>query len=214
MLSPLRFERVAQEPVLPALGAGAGVVRFSAGEEIFVEGDRADHVYELIEGTVRTGRLLRDGRRQIDSFHFTGEVFGFEAGDIHRTTAEAVGDVTVRIARRRALSDLAASNGDVARRLYQVTIAGLQRSQEHVLMLGRRSACERVAGLLMLLADRTGEAAFDLPMSRQDMADYLGLTIETVSRTLTQLSHEGLIALPTVRHVELLDRDELEALCE
>ncbi len=212
MLSPLRFEPAFSQPALP--GVSAGVIRYAAGEEIFAEGDAADQVYELVEGTVRTGRLLRDGRRQIDAFHFAGEAFGFEAGDIHRTTAEAVGDVAVRIVRRRALSDLAARDGDVARKLYQVTIAGLQRSQDHVLMLGRRSACERVAGLLLLLADRKGEAAFDLPMSRQDMADYLGLTIETVSRTLTAFLQEGLIALPTVRHVELLDRPALEALCE
>lgn len=212
MLSPVRFEPASIQPALPV--AAASVIRYAAGEEIFAEGDAADHVYELVEGTVRTGRLLRDGRRQIDAFHFAGEAFGFEAGDVHRTTAEAVGDVAVRIVRRRALSDLAARDGEVARRLYQLTISGLQRSQDHVLMLGRRSACERVAGLLLLLADRAGEAAFDLPMSRQDMADYLGLTIETVSRTLTQFSQEGLIALPTVRHVELLERAQLEALCE
>ncbi|MEH0195493.1 helix-turn-helix domain-containing protein [Caulobacter sp. CCNWLY153] len=212
MLSPLRFEPACAQPALPV--AAASVIRYAAGEEIFAEGDSADHVYELVEGTVRTGRLLRDGRRQIDAFHFAGEAFGFEAGEVRRTTAEAVSEVTVRIVRRRALSDLAARDGQVARQLYQLTISGLQRSQDHVLMLGRRSACERVAGLLLLLADRTGEAAFDLPMSRQDMADYLGLTIETVSRTLTGFLQEGLIALPTVRHVELLDRDALEALCE
>jgi CRP/FNR family nitrogen fixation transcriptional regulator len=120
-------------------------------------------------------------------------------------------DASVRMIRRGALSDLAATRADAARALFRLTAEGLRRSQDHVLMLGRRSALERVAGLLLDIAERThAEAELDVPMSRQDMADYLGLTIETVSRALTSLQDEGLIALPTVRHVVLKARRALE----
>jgi CRP/FNR family nitrogen fixation transcriptional regulator len=131
--------------------------------------------------------------------------------ETHRVTAEALTDASVRMIRRGALSDLAAKQSDTARALFRLTAEGLQRSQDHVLMLGRRSAQERVVGLLLDIAQRTNaRTELDVPMGRQDMADYLGLTIETVSRALTALQDEGLIALPSVRHVVLKDRRVLE----
>ena len=214
MLSPLRIDTTpvaldaAFDPVLAIPGA---CPHFSRDEEVFGEGEAADYVYQVVSGAVRTYRILRDGRRQIDEFHFAGDYFGFEIGETHRVTAEALTDASVRMIRRRALSDLAARRGDAARAIFRLTAEGLQRSQDHVLMLGRRSAQERVVGLLLDIAERThAQAERDVPMSRQDMADYLGLTIETVSRTLTALQDEGLIQLPTVRHVVLKDRRALE----
>jgi CRP/FNR family nitrogen fixation transcriptional regulator len=210
MLSPLRIDAapMALESVLAIPGA---CPRFARDEEIFGEGEAATHVYQVISGAVRTYRILRDGRRQIDEFHFAGDYFGLEMSDTHRVTAEAMGDASVRMIRRGALSDLAATRGDAARALFRLTAEGLRRSQDHVLMLGRRSALERVVGLLLDIAERThADAELDVPMSRQDMADYLGLTIETVSRALTSLQDEGLIALPTVRHVVLKARPALE----
>lgn len=214
MLSPMRAKAFENDhlfdSVLPAPGACA---RFHRDEEIFGEGEAADYVYQVVSGSVRTYRILRDGRRQIDEFHFAGDYFGLEMTDTHRINAEAMSDATVRMIRRGALSDLAAQRGDAARALFRLTAEGLQRCQDHVLMLGRRSAQERVVGLLLDIATRTrAEAELDVPMSRQDMADYLGLTIETVSRTLTALQDEGLIALPTVRHMVLKDRQALERL--
>jgi CRP/FNR family nitrogen fixation transcriptional regulator len=218
MLSPLRLDAVpialdaAFDPVLAIPGA---CPHFSRDEEVFGEGEEAAHVYQVVSGAVRTYRILRDGRRQIDEFHFAGDYFGFEIGETHRVTAEALTDASVRMIRRRALSDLAARRGDAARAIFRLTAEGLQRSQDHVLMLGRRSAQERVVGLLLDIAERThAHAELDVPMSRQDMADYLGLTIETVSRTLTALQDEGLIALPTVRHVVLKDRRALERMVD
>lgn len=210
MLSPLALNDL---PTTAPFGFTGPCLRHARDEEIFGEGEIAEYVYQVISGSVRTHRLLRDGRRQIDEFHFAGDYFGIEAGDIHRVTAEAMVDTTVRMVRRGALSDMAAQRSDVAKALFRLTVAGLQRSQDHVLMLGRKSACERVVGLLIDLASRVGaREELDVPMSRQDMADYLGLTIETVSRTLTQLQADGVIALPTTRHIVLKDRAALRRL--
>ena len=209
MLSPLRIDAV--PTTIDVLAIPGACPRFSRDEEIFGEGEAADYVYQVVTGAVRTYRILRDGRRQIDEFHFAGEYFGLEMGETHRVTAEALTDASIRMIRRGALSDLAAKRSDAARALFRLTAEGLQRSQDHVLMLGRRSAQERVVGLLLDIAERTNaRAELDAPMGRQDMADYLGLTIETVSRTLTALQEEGLIALPTVRHIVLKDRKALE----
>lgn len=214
MLSPLRIDAApgALDSVLAIPGACS---RFSRDEEIFGEGEAADYVYQVVTGAVRTYRILRDGRRQIDDFHFAGEYFGLEMADAHRITAEALTDASIRMIRRGALSDLAATRSDAARALFRLTAEVLQRSQDHVLMLGRRSAQERVVGLLLDIADRThARAELNVPMGRQDMADYLGLTIETVSRTLTALQDEGLIALPSVRCVVLQDRRALERMVD
>lgn len=210
MLSPLRINAV-PTAIDTALAIPGACPRFSRDEEIFGEGEAADYVYQVVSGAVRTYRILRDGRRQIDEFHFAGEYFGLEMTETHRVTAEALTDASIRMIRRGALSDLAAKQSDTARALFRLTAEGLQRSQDHVLMLGRRSAQERVVGLLLDIAQRTNaRAELDVPMGRQDMADYLGLTIETVSRALTALQDEGLIALPSVRHVVLKDRRVLE----
>ena len=184
-------------------------------ETVFDEGQSADRVYQLISGSLRTCRILRDGRRQIEAFHFPGDVFGLESGTAYRVSAQTLSATLVRVMPRAALEALAAERGDVARRLLALTTDSLRRSQDHVLMLGRRAACERVAALLLDLAERTGaEALLDVPMGRQDMADYLGLTIETVSRTLTQFQHDGLIALPAARKVLLRDRGALAAMVD
>jgi CRP/FNR family nitrogen fixation transcriptional regulator len=211
MLSPLRIDTTPAAAFDLVLAFPGACPHYCRDEEIFGEGEDASHVYQVVSGVVRTFRILRDGRRQIDEFHFAGDYFGLEMGETHRVTAEALTDASVRMIRRGALSDLAAKRGEAARALFRLTAEGLQRSQDHVLMLGRRSAAERVVGLLLDIAERThADAELDVPMSRQDMADYLGLTIETVSRTLTSLQDEGLIALPSVRHVVLKDRRALE----
>jgi CRP/FNR family nitrogen fixation transcriptional regulator len=184
-------------------------------ETIFDEGQPADRVYQLVSGGARTCRILRDGRRQIEGFHFPGDVFGLESGPAYRVGAQTLGPAIVRVMSRAALEALAAESGDVARRLLELTTDSLRRSHDHVRMLGRRAASERVAALLLDLAERTGaQALLDVPMTRQDMADYLGLTIETVSRTLTQFQQDGLIALPAARKVLLRDREALAEMAD
>ncbi len=188
---------------------------FGREESIFEQGEPAHRIYQLISGALRTCRILRDGRRQIEAFHFAGDVFGLESGETYRVTAETLSPTLVRIMPRPALEALACERGDVAGRLLALTTDSLRRCQDHVLMLGRRTACERVAALLLDLAERTdAQALLDVPMTRQDMADYLGLTIETVSRTLTQFQHDGLIALPSARKVLLRNRAALQAMVD
>jgi CRP/FNR family nitrogen fixation transcriptional regulator len=166
-----------------------------------------------VSGVVRTCKLLSDGRRQISSFFLPGDVFGLEATVEHRFTAEAVSDVSLIFVKRSALTALAARDGEVANELWSAATADLRAAQEHVLLLGRKSAQERLAAFLLEMAERTnGGEAIDLPMSRLDIADYLGLTIETVSRTITQLENAEAISLPTTRHIRLHDRAALRRL--
>ena len=190
-----------------------GVTRtYSRGQEICGEGETADHVFSVLSGAVRSFRVLTDGRRQISDFYFPGDLFGVEAGLERRASAEALADTVLIVARRSALAD--DGEGATAARLWRLAVAELHRSQDHVLTLGRRSANERVASFLLALAERLGGGTcLELPMSRQDIADYLGLTIETVSRTLTQFQGAGLIELHGCRSIQFLKPRALEELC-
>ncbi len=188
-------------------------MHFSRDQEIYGEGEPAGEVYRVVSGAVRSLRVLCDGRRQICDFYLPGDLFGVEAGVDRRATAEALTDSMIVVARRSALVD-ELDGGASARRLWALAVADLQRSQDHVLTLGRRAAGERVASFLVDLAARLGAAdGLELPMSRQDIADYLGLTIETVSRTFTQLQGAGLIKMAGCRSIRLCRPRALEALC-
>ena len=189
-------------------------VAYGRGQEIYGEGEPADHIYKVLSGVVRGFKVLADGRRQISEFYLPGDCFGFEAGAEHRENVEAIVPSQVVVAHRASLVT-ASLRTDTVRGLWHIAIDNLQRSQDHVLMLGRHSAVERLASFLADLAERLGaDDAFDLPMSRQDMADYLGLTIETVSRTLTQLQADGLIDICGCRKVRLRNRAALATLCQ
>jgi CRP/FNR family nitrogen fixation transcriptional regulator len=185
------------------------VMNFRRNEEIYGEGEKAEFLYKVASGTVRTYKVLDDGRRQIGAFYVAGDVFGLEDGEMHGFSAEAVTDSKVHVARRSALIALAGRDTEVARQLWTITSRELQRAQNHFLAL-IKTAEERVASFLLDMAARlTRDNQFDLTMSRQDIADYLGLTIETVSRTMTQLESSGAIALPTSRRVVLRNRAAL-----
>ncbi len=189
------------------------VMAFGRNEEIFGEEEEADFVYKLISGVVRTVRILSDGRRQIGDFHFAGEVFGVEFGELHRFSAEAVTDCQIALIRQSAVTKAADHDMGASRALWAMANRELNRLQEHVLLLGRKNAAERVGAFLLDMAERTGgDRAVDLPMSRTDMADYLGLTIETVSRTMTQMERDHVIAMPSCRRIELRDRAALACL--
>ncbi|MGO4525393.1 helix-turn-helix domain-containing protein [Microvirga sp. 2MCAF35] len=204
--------------LLPKLADAAtptvGSVRsFAKDEEIFAEGDRAAFVYKVLSGVVRTSKLMSDGRRQIDAFHLAGDIFGIEAGDEHRFCAESIGDCVVVAYRRTHLASLAGNDAQLAHDMTMGMMRSLVRAQNHMLLLGRKSALEKIATFLLDMAGRTAdESAVDLPMSRTDIADHLGLTIETVSRSFTQLERQGIIALPSARHVVLRNRAALERL--
>jgi CRP/FNR family nitrogen fixation transcriptional regulator len=188
---------------------------YARDEEIYGEGEPAEFVYRVLSGAVRTYRVLSDGRRQVCDFLLPGEYFGVETSPDHRATAEALADTTVLVIRRSALSELARRDVEIAGELWMMSARRLERSQDHILMLGRKSASERVAGFLIDFASRVeAKDDFDLPMSRQDIADYLGLTIETVSRTFSQFEHLGVLKAHNSRRIHLTDRRSLEEMCE
>ena len=185
---------------------------FTRNEEIYGEAEPADYLYKVVSGAVRMYRVLNDGRRQIGAFYLPGDMFGLELGNEHASSAEAIDDVTVLVFKRSAVLALSARDADVAHQLWEMTAGELYRAQNHRLLL-IKSAQERVASFLMEMAGRgCGSDEVALPMSRQDIADFLGLTIETVSRTIGQLQNAHAIALPSSRRVALRNRAMLSRL--
>ena len=173
-------------------------------EEIFGEGEPADHLYKIESGCIRAFHTLDNGRRQMVAFYLSGDVFGLDARDLHTISTEATTPSKVRVIKRKALM---ARGGEVAtlRHLLDLTAAELRRSQSHNLLL-LKGAQDRVVGFLREMAQRgQHQGEFDLAMTRRDIADYLGLTIETVSRTLTRLETEAAISLPSPWRVLLRD---------
>ncbi|WJR79769.1 helix-turn-helix domain-containing protein [Bradyrhizobium sp. NP1] len=189
--------------------------KYSRGSEVFGEAEPAEYVYQVIEGAVRSYKLLSDGRRQIGAFHLIGDIFGLENGPAHRFTAEAIVDTTVRLARRISLETVAETNALVARDLLNMTTSNLQHAEDHMLLLGRKTSLERVAAFLLEMDRRlSGVGVMALPMSRRDIADYLGLTLETVSRALSFLHERDILGFvgQTQRQIVLLNRAELAKL--
>ncbi|WP_439400298.1 helix-turn-helix domain-containing protein (plasmid) [Bradyrhizobium sp. PMVTL-01] len=187
---------------------------YKKGAEIFGEREPAKYIYQVKCGAVRTHKLLSDGRRQIGAFHLIGDIFGLENAALHRFTAEAVVETTVRLILRTTLENLAESDPGVARSLRTMTTSNLQQVENHLLLLGRKTAMERVAAFLRdMNARSTAAGVMSLPMSRRDIADYLGLTIETVSRAMSQLHEDGVIGFlsNTQREIVVLDHDRLTA---
>jgi len=182
---------------------------FARNAEIYGENEPAEYVYKVVSGAVRTHKILADGRRQIGGFYLPGDVFGLESGDEHTFAAEAITASKVMIVKRSTLLTMAARDGNVARKLWALTSGELRRLQNHTLAL-IKTAQERVVGFLFEMAARgSADNQVDLPMSRQDIADYLGLTIETVSRTLSQLQSSAAIDLPNSRCIVLRNRAAL-----
>jgi CRP/FNR family nitrogen fixation transcriptional regulator len=186
---------------------------YDRDQEIYGEGEVAEYVYQVISGAVRTYRLLSDGRRQIGAFHLPGDMFGLESSTTHRLTAEAIVDTTVRLVKRRSLEQAAGANVKVARSLWTVTAAELNHAEGHMLLLGRKTAVERVATFLLEMDRRLAEAGIvALPMCRRDIGDYLGLTLETVSRALSQLEAQGVLGFSGARQIVLRNRQRLRSL--
>jgi CRP/FNR family nitrogen fixation transcriptional regulator len=173
---------------------------YASDEEIFAEGDQPRFFYKVLSGAVRVVTLLSDGRRHIGAFHLPGDIFGIELGDAHRFSAEAIGRTTVVCYPRACLGSGDAANAGLPGEVIAAVVRSLERAQNHMLLLGRKSAIEKVASFLLDMSQRLGsETVLRLPMSRADIADHLGLTIETVSRSLTQLERQGIIELPAHR---------------
>jgi CRP/FNR family nitrogen fixation transcriptional regulator len=186
---------------------------YPRNSEIFGESEPADYLYKVISGSVRTYRILRDGRRQVGGFYLPGDIFGLEFADEHTLSAEAIADTKVLVVKRTALNALAGCNVAIAQQLFALTGRELRRVQDRILML-IESAQERVAGFLLEMAERaSGSNIIELPMSRQDIADYLGLSMETVSRTFSSLEAAAAIEVSTSRRIVLRNCAALETAC-
>lgn len=204
---------------LPSLSATQSTFRQSlptvlkAGTYLYREGDEVERVYQVISGVVRLTRMLEDGRRQVIAFGYPGDIIGFPADGCHHTDCDALVDATL-CAYSRAALDHGDGDPELHMALLQAALHEISAMQDHVMMLGRKSAAEKVASFLNVLTRRYGEEIgayrqIDLPMSRSDIADFLGLTTETVSRAFTALRKAGVIALDGAQTIIVLEPDTL-----
>jgi len=194
-------------------GLVASEFSYKKDEEIYGEDEPAEYVYQVICGSIRSYKLLSDGRRQIGAFYLPGDVFGLESGATHRLTAEAVADTTVHLVKRRNLEQAAGITIQVARSLWAMTAGELRHAEDHMLLLGRKNAMERVASFLLEMDRRlAGTGMVALPMCRRDIGDYLGLTLESVSRALSQLHGDGVVGFSGARQIVLRNRQHLRNL--
>lgn len=214
-LAPRRPSRPSVDQAAHTLFGSAELVgtpmSFARDAEIYGENEPADYVYQILSGTVRVYKILQDGRRQIEAFYQAGDVFGIEFGSDHASSAEAVTCANVIVVRRASVLAAAARDRNVADKLWSLTGRELEHARGHAMLLVK-TAQERVASFLIAMANRLSGNVVELPMSRQDIADYLGLTIETVSRTLTQFQQNSAIELPSSRRMILRDREALDNL--
>jgi CRP/FNR family nitrogen fixation transcriptional regulator len=183
------------------------MLEFERNQAIFSDGESARSFYKVIDGSVRLCKLFADGRRQIAGFCFPGEYFGLACqGKEYALTAEAMIDTTVVRFSHSCLADLDRSSAEFRSHLVALLCGELSLAQNHLLMLGRQTVKERIASFLLMMLDRRGRdrrdgVMLDLHMGRQDIADYLGLTIETVCRTISDFKRAGILGVPGPREI-------------
>jgi CRP/FNR family transcriptional regulator, nitrogen fixation regulation protein len=203
---------VGQRSLSQSMQLIGALMTFPRNTEIFGENEPVEYAYKVVSGAVRTYKILSDGRRQVGGFYLPGDFFGLQFADEHILSAEAIVDTKVLVVKRSALAALAGSDAAIGKELLDLTSRELRRMQNRVLLLVK-SAQERVASFLVEMAERgCANTIVELPMPRQDIADYLGVTIETVSRTLTCLEISGAIEVPSSRRIVLRNRAALNRL--
>jgi CRP/FNR family transcriptional regulator len=192
---------------------------YAPREDLFLEGDDATHLVEVVEGVVCAYRLLPDGHRHVVSFYFPGDLIGYCCAGSHSFSAQALNKVRARRIPRHVVNQMVETRPGFARRLLKLAGEELRMTREHLLCLAAKSAEARMAVFLLALSHRNGDAGGDasrieLPMTRVDIGDYLGLTIETVSRTFSKLKRSGVIALPRTTTVLIRDAEALAQLAQ
>jgi CRP/FNR family transcriptional regulator len=190
-----------------------------AKEHAFAEGDRRTHLFRVESGAICLYKIMSDGRRQVLGFAYPGDLIGFGSNDAYQFNAQATKPTQLRLLSWSSVQNTARRDPTLGLKLYEAISNELSAAHDLLLTTGQRSAVERLAAFLLAMsrrARRNGQnpAALDLPMTRADIGDFLGLTIETVSRTFTKLRQQGIIELAQSAHVELLDLEELERLAE
>jgi CRP-like cAMP-binding protein len=203
------------DEAVPAL-AGLGIVaRFDRGEMLFAGGDAARDAFRIVSGTVRIYQLMSDGRRQIIRFNLPGDFLALDEGKVHALSAEAIGDVAAIRYNRDRLTKLAEDQPRIRHTLFDHLRQDLCAAQNHLLLLGRQVPRERVAHFLLDMETRHHRCGqLELPMGRQDIADYLGLTIETVSRVLADLKRTGHITIPSRHGIVIRNLSALSAIAD
>lgn len=192
-------------------------LHFGRGETIFNDGDPAEYAYEVVSGAVRLCKHMADGRRQIAQFMLPGDFLSFMDLPEHSFTAEAVNEVVLMCYPQRQIERLAEERLGVRKGFTALLTRRVLDIQNHLVMLGRQTAKEKVASFLLFLAEHNGradDAVLDVPMSRQDIADYLGLTIETVCRVLSAMKREGLIGIPNLHQLVVKDIEAIYTLVD
>lgn len=212
-LSAFSMHRGLDQQARGQIAAIGATQKLSPGKTLFSEGDDAENVYEVVRGMLRLCKLLPDGRRQIMGFLGAGHLLGLADQDAYLYTAEAITEVTLCRYPRTRFERMLDEVPGFARRLLAVTSNELWAAQDQMLLLGRKSATEKLASfLLALVRQQGGDDRVEIPMTRADIADYLGLTVETVSRNFTRLKQDGVIVLRSASSIELRDADRLEEL--
>ena|ERR1700758_5626359 len=194
---------------------GANETPYVKDQEIHGQGEWADRIFEVVRGAVRSYKNLSDGRRQICAFYLPKDIFGWENGPTYRFTTEAIVNTTVRVVRRQNLEYVAATDVQVTHDLLSMTAKNLEHAENQMMLLGRKNSREKVAAFLLEMDRRlSGTGVLALPMSRRDIGDYLGLTLETVSRALSQLRASGMLTFSEMsqRQIVLEDRRRLQGL--
>lgn len=202
---------------LRALHEVGTTITVARNETIYSEGDDAKYAYKIVSGAVRHCKLLADGRRQIADFFMPGDLFGFVDIDVHAFSAEAITNVVLIRYARAHVDRLGDENHVLRRKLTSLLHERLSLAQTHLVMLGRQTVKERIASFLLQMigrADAADEAVVDLPMGRQDIADYLGLTIETVCRAIGEMKRAGTIAVPNTHQIVINDVEALRLVAE
>jgi CRP-like cAMP-binding protein len=201
---------------IDALKGTGAPIHLTRDKLLFQEGEDAAYFYKVVSGAIRTYKMMADGRRQIADFFLPFDFFGFDSADSYGFSAEAITDTTViRYPRHSVLAQIE-SSPELGRRMFAMLCDKLTAAQNQMVLLGRKTAEERIASFLLKMADRIEQGAVDgevdLPMTRADIADYLGLTVETVSRIFSRLKRNGVVGLPSPQHVVLRRRDTLSEL--
>jgi len=209
---------VLESAALRAFKEGAPTAHYEGGDTVVFEADQAANVYSLTSGLLRLSKLLPDGRRQIAGFLFPGDFLGITMEEEHAFTAEAVAPSTLCKFPRRQFDTFISEHPALERRLYAVAAHELAAARQQLVLLGRKTATERIASFLLMLAGRchsvrSGEH-IGFPMSRADIADYLGLRIETVSREISSLKAARVIQLTGRQSFRIVDRQRLDQLAE
>jgi len=210
--SPSALENGPKSAARTVLSVRRGPIRYRRNSTIVCEGDPADYLFMVVDGVVRRCKTFENGTRAIGGFHTPGELFGGTDELTHALSIEAATDALVLFFKRDALMSAAARDHTVANFLLAAATSELRCIQAHSLRINQTAKC-RVAGFLLDLSARVGETpSVDLPMSHQDVADHLGLSIETVSRTITELERACLIARASARTISLTNRAALARL--